>query len=88
MTVQTITAIGNLISAPASCQDIEGASPPLQAGMAHSAEIKDRSAATPLAGSGHEGLLRIRKGVGKRVRVARGAFREVVPVHYLAYSSG
>ncbi len=34
------------------------------------------------------GGLYLIKGVGKRGRVARGAFREVVPVHRLAYSFG
>jgi uncharacterized protein YndB with AHSA1/START domain len=36
----------------------------------------------------HLGGLYLRKGVGHRGRVARGAFREVVPVHRLAYSFG
>jgi uncharacterized protein YndB with AHSA1/START domain len=34
------------------------------------------------------GGLYLLKGVGPRKRVARGAFREVVPVHRLAYSFG
>jgi len=36
----------------------------------------------------HAGGLYLVKGVGERHRVARGAFREVVPVHRLAYSFG
>src|SRR5216683_1045725 len=36
----------------------------------------------------HPGGLYLLKGVGDRGRVARGAFREVVPVHRLAYSFG
>src|SRR5260370_7591708 len=37
----------------------------------------------------HPGGLYLVKGVGgERARVARGAFREVVPVHRLAYSFG
>jgi len=36
----------------------------------------------------HPGGLYLVKGVGDRARVARGAFREVVPVHRLAYSFG
>jgi uncharacterized protein YndB with AHSA1/START domain len=37
----------------------------------------------------HPGGLYLLKGVGgQRARVARGAFREVVPVHRLAYSFG
>jgi uncharacterized protein YndB with AHSA1/START domain len=36
----------------------------------------------------HPGGLYLLKGVGDRARVARGAFREVVPVHRLAYSFG
>src|SRR5260370_3523731 len=36
----------------------------------------------------HPGGLYLVKGVGDRSRVARGAFREVVPVHRLAYSFG
>jgi uncharacterized protein YndB with AHSA1/START domain len=36
----------------------------------------------------HLGGLYLLKGVGHRGRVARGAFREVVPVHRLAYSFG
>jgi uncharacterized protein YndB with AHSA1/START domain len=36
----------------------------------------------------HPGGLYLLKAVGKRGRVARGAFREVVPVHRLAYSFG
>jgi len=37
----------------------------------------------------HPGGLYLLKGVGgNRARVARGAFREVVPVHRLAYSFG
>ena len=36
----------------------------------------------------HPGGLYLLKGVGPRKRVARGAFREVVPVHRLAYSFG
>jgi uncharacterized protein YndB with AHSA1/START domain len=36
----------------------------------------------------HSGGLYLLKGVGDRARVARGAFREVVPVHRLAYSFG
>src|SRR5215813_10560333 len=34
------------------------------------------------------GGLYLVKGVGQRSRTARGAFREVVPVHRLAYSFG
>jgi uncharacterized protein YndB with AHSA1/START domain len=34
------------------------------------------------------GGLYLVKGVGERARVARGAFREVVPIHRLAYSFG
>ena len=34
------------------------------------------------------GGLYLIKGVGQRTRTARGAFREVVPVHRLAYSFG
>jgi len=37
---------------------------------------------------GHPGGLYQVKGVGDNARVARGAFREVVPVHRLAYSFG
>jgi len=36
----------------------------------------------------HPGGLYLLKGVSERGRVARGAFREVVPVHRLAYSFG
>jgi uncharacterized protein YndB with AHSA1/START domain len=36
----------------------------------------------------HPGGLYLLKGVSSRRRVARGAFREVVPVHRLAYSFG
>ena len=36
----------------------------------------------------HPGGLYLVKGVGPRGNVARGAFREVVPVHRLAYSFG
>ena len=36
----------------------------------------------------HPGGLYLVKGVGDRANVARGAFREVVPVHRLAYSFG
>jgi uncharacterized protein YndB with AHSA1/START domain len=36
----------------------------------------------------HPGGLYLIKGIGDRSRVARGAFREVVPVHRLAYSFG
>ena len=36
----------------------------------------------------HPGGLYLLKGVSSRKRVARGAFREVVPVHRLAYSFG
>jgi uncharacterized protein YndB with AHSA1/START domain len=36
----------------------------------------------------HPGGLYLVKGVGDRAHVARGAFREVVPVHRLAYSFG
>jgi len=36
----------------------------------------------------HPGGLYLLKSVGVRARVARGAFREVVPVHRLAYSFG
>jgi uncharacterized protein YndB with AHSA1/START domain len=36
----------------------------------------------------HPGGLYLVKGVRDRARVARGAFREVVPVHRLAYSFG
>jgi uncharacterized protein YndB with AHSA1/START domain len=36
----------------------------------------------------HPGGLYLVKGVGGRHRAARGAFREVVPVHRLAYSFG
>src|SRR5271169_4945181 len=36
----------------------------------------------------HPGGLYLLKGVGDRAHVARGAFREVVPVHRLAYSFG
>ncbi len=36
----------------------------------------------------HPGGLYLLKGVGVRTRSARGAFREVVPVHRLAYSFG
>ena len=36
----------------------------------------------------HPGGLYLVKGIGNRDRVARGAFREVVPVHRLAYSFG
>jgi len=36
----------------------------------------------------HPGGIYLLKGIGDRSRVARGAFREVVPVHRLAYSFG
>jgi uncharacterized protein YndB with AHSA1/START domain len=36
----------------------------------------------------HPGGLYLLEGVGTRHRVARGSFREVVPVHRLAYSFG
>lgn len=36
----------------------------------------------------HPGGLYLISGVGGRPRVARGAFREVVPIHRLAYSFG
>jgi uncharacterized protein YndB with AHSA1/START domain len=36
----------------------------------------------------HPGGLYLVKGVGERANVARGAFREVVPIHRLAYSFG
>lgn len=36
----------------------------------------------------HPGGIYLVKGVSSRGRVARGAFREVVPVHRLAYSFG
>jgi len=36
----------------------------------------------------HPGGLYLVRSVGARARVARGAFREVVPVHRLAYSFG
>jgi uncharacterized protein YndB with AHSA1/START domain len=36
----------------------------------------------------HPGGLYLVKGVGARAHAARGAFREVVPVHRLAYSFG
>ena len=36
----------------------------------------------------HPGGLYLVKGIGERASVARGAFREVVPVHRLAYSFG
>jgi len=36
----------------------------------------------------HPGGLYLIKGIGSRANVARGAFREVVPVHRLAYSFG
>ena len=36
----------------------------------------------------HPGGIYLLKGIGDRERVARGAFREVVPVHRLAYSFG
>ena len=36
----------------------------------------------------HPGGLYLVKGVGPRANVARGAFREVVPVHRLAYTFG
>ncbi|MBV8925375.1 MAG: SRPBCC domain-containing protein [Bradyrhizobium sp.] len=36
----------------------------------------------------HPGGLYLLKGVGRSDRTARGAFREVVPVHRLAYSFG
>jgi uncharacterized protein YndB with AHSA1/START domain len=36
----------------------------------------------------HPGGLYLVKGVGRRANVARGAFREVVPIHRLAYSFG
>jgi hypothetical protein len=44
---------------------------------------------TEVTAQPHSGGLYLVKGVGGRhARVARGAFREVVPVHRLAYSSG
>ena len=36
----------------------------------------------------HPGGIYLVKGIGDRAHVARGAFREVVPVHRLAYSFG
>ena len=36
----------------------------------------------------HPGGLYLVKGIGDRAHVARGAFREVVPIHRLAYSFG
>jgi uncharacterized protein YndB with AHSA1/START domain len=36
----------------------------------------------------HPGGLYLLRGVGDRSRVARGAFREVIPVHRLAFSFG
>jgi len=36
----------------------------------------------------HPGGLYLVKGIGDRANVARGAFREVVPIHRLAYSFG
>ena len=36
----------------------------------------------------HPGGLYLLKGIGERGGVARGAFREVVPVHRLAYTFG
>src|SRR5215813_13260953 len=36
----------------------------------------------------HPGGLYLLKGVGSHTRVARGAFREVVPVHRLVYTFG
>ena len=36
----------------------------------------------------HPGGLYHVKGIGGRANVARGAFREVVPIHRLAYSFG
>lgn len=36
----------------------------------------------------HPGGLYLVKGIGERASVARGAFREVVPIHRLAYSFG
>src|ERR1700756_4290040 len=36
----------------------------------------------------HPGGLYLVKGIGERANVARGAFREVVPTHHLAYSFG
>src|SRR5580700_5676642 len=36
----------------------------------------------------HPGGLYLVKGIGSHANVARGAFREVVPVHRLAYSFG
>src|ERR1700736_5542269 len=36
----------------------------------------------------HPGGLYLVKGIGDRANAARGAFREVVPVHRLAYSFG
>ena len=36
----------------------------------------------------HPGGLYLVKGIGERANVARGAFREVVPIHHLAYSFG
>jgi uncharacterized protein YndB with AHSA1/START domain len=44
---------------------------------------------TEVTTEAHPGGLYLLKGVGgARARVARGAFREVVPVHRLAYSFG
>jgi uncharacterized protein YndB with AHSA1/START domain len=44
---------------------------------------------TEATSEAHPGGLYLLKGVGgARARVARGAFREVVPVHRLAYSFG
>jgi uncharacterized protein YndB with AHSA1/START domain len=44
---------------------------------------------TDVTAEAHPGGLYLIKGVGgSRARVARGAFREVVPVHRLAYSFG
>jgi uncharacterized protein YndB with AHSA1/START domain len=44
---------------------------------------------TEVTSEAHPGGLYLLKGVGgARARVARGAFREVVPVHRLAYSFG
>jgi len=44
---------------------------------------------TEATAEAHPGGLYLLKGVGgSRARVARGAFREVVPVHRLAYSFG
>ena len=43
---------------------------------------------TEVTTEAHPGGLYLVKGVGPRANVARGAFREVVPVHRLAYTFG